>query len=95
MSYFVAQEEKGDNGTLHVQGYIVFKGNKRLTGCKKVIPEAHWERRKGTHDQARSYCTKPETSEGPPFEAGEPPSSKGKRNDLGDFMRSVDGGMHG
>jgi hypothetical protein len=94
MSYFVGQLEKGTEGTPHIQGYLIFKSNKRLTGCKKVIPEAHWERRKGTHEHARSYCMKEDTSEGPVFEAGEPPS-KGKRNDLHEFMKSVDNGMHG
>eukprot|EP01050_Picozoa_sp_SAG11_P009633 SAG11_NODE_920_length_6544_cov_10.456323_4_plen_184_part_00 len=66
----------------------------RLAGMKKIIPEAHWERRKGTHEQARSYCTKKDTRVGEPFEGGEQPKARqGKRSDLEAFKDSVKEGQ--
>ena len=86
MKYYVAQLEVGESGTPHIQGYLRMLKKVRMSAMKKLIPEAHWEVRKGTHKQARSYCMKtdtrkPDTS---PFEAGEPPA-RGKRNDLEEF----------
>lgn len=80
-TYCIWQLEKGDEGTLHYQGYIVFKSNKRLSAVKSVNPRAHWELRKGTHQQAVDYCSKQDTRVEGPWSYGEPPS-QGKRTDL-------------
>lgn len=57
---WIACEEYGDSGTRHLQGYVRFKGNYRLPALKKIIPEAHWENRKGSHMEAYNYCIKGE-----------------------------------
>ena len=54
--YCVWQLETGAEGTNHLQGYLVLEKKKRLRGMKKLNKEAHWEIRKGTHEQAKQYC---------------------------------------
>lgn len=82
VKYIVWQLEKGEEGTPHFQGYVVFHSNKTLTGAKKINQRAHWDIRRGTHEEARVYCTKEETRVDGPFEQGVPPITRGKRTDL-------------
>lgn len=58
-SYAIFQPELGESGTPHFQGYVEWpsKLKKRLSTVRKLIPQAHWEPRRGTRDQAREYCT--------------------------------------
>lgn len=66
-------------GTQHLQGYIVFKANKTLVGCKKVLPPGcHIEIAKGSTPENIRYCSK----EGTPYERGEAPLSKTKVAEL-------------
>ena len=80
--YVVYQLERGEEGTPHYQGYIVFYSNKTLAAVKKINPRAHWDLRRGTHDEARAYCTKEDTRIQPYVEKGVPPITRGKRTDL-------------
>lgn len=59
----VWQVERGEEGTPHVQGYIVLKEPRRLTWMKKRLPRAHLERRRGNHSQALQYVLKEQTRE--------------------------------
>lgn len=56
--YHVIGQEMGDSGTPHLQGFIIFKGAKRLSAMKKLNSRAHFEPARGTTDQAADYCQK-------------------------------------
>lgn len=62
ISFCVFQEEIGESGTPHLQGYIECTRSVRLTKLKKELsPFIHFEGRRGTAQQAVKYCTKEET----------------------------------
>lgn len=65
VQYMIFQEERGENGTLHWQGFLILKRKQRLSWLKRNInPRAHWEIAKGTNQEAADYCRKPETYTG-------------------------------
>lgn len=71
--YIVFGHEVGEEGTPHLQGYVHFDSNKRLSALKKFQQRAHWEPAKGSHQQNFDYCTK----DGKDIhERGDPPQSK-------------------
>lgn len=77
--YVVVGKEVGEAGTPHLQGYVYFKTLKSLKGLKKKVPKAHWEPRRGSHEQAREYCMK----DGDYLEEGVPPMSQQKKGECG------------
>lgn len=71
--YTIYGKEIGSSGTPHLQGYVYFKSQRTLSSLKKKISRAHWEVRRGTHDQAVQYCRK----DGDVTEYGVPPEQNG------------------
>ncbi len=58
----IYQVEQGEEGTIHLQGYLELQTPRQLEWIKaKLNQRAHWERRKGTRSQAILYCCKEET----------------------------------
>lgn len=101
------QLETGDSGTPHLQGYVAFTSNKRMTWLKKQChPRCHWENRKGNHEQAKHYNTKPHVGcecehckknrngrLAGPWDIGTVPESmRGKRTDMLSLKRKLDSG---
>lgn len=64
-----------DTGTPHLQGYVVFSQNYRLSRVIKLIP-GHIEVAKGDSASNIKYCSK----EGRHTVRGDPPASKGAHN---------------
>lgn len=58
MEYMVVGEEVGENGTPHVQGFVILKVRTRLSAMKKWMPRAHLELMRGNSEQAAEYCKK-------------------------------------
>lgn len=57
--YIVCEEEVGEHGTPHLQGYIKFKNAIRFTSLQnKFNGFAHLEVAQGTDNDNRNYCTK-------------------------------------
>ncbi len=71
--YYVFQEEKGDVGTPHFQGYLEFKRPQSFSLVTTDIFSgfAHVEARRGTREQARDYCKKEEGRVNGPWEHGD------------------------
>lgn len=93
-SYCVYQLERGENGTLHFQGYMEFDKKMRLSAVRKILARAHWEKRKGSQAEAIAYCSKLDTRENPgtePISLGEK-KKQGARNDLDACKEIIDGG---
>lgn len=58
-TYIVVGEEKGEEGTEHLQGYVELNGARTLQWCKRhVNARAHFEPRRGTGSEAATYCKK-------------------------------------
>lgn len=65
-----------ETGRPHLQGFVVFKNNKRLSALKKLNNRVHWEAkvRNSTYVQASDYCKK----DGDFVEFGSLPQNSGK-----------------
>lgn len=72
----VGKEVAPDTGTPHLQFAIFFKSQRSFASVCKKMPRAHWERMKGTQEQAAEYCKK----DGDFFEVGAfcTPKAKGE-----------------
>lgn len=78
-SYMVVGREVGAQGTRHLQGYAEWNSARRLSDLHNGIAEIHFERRRGTGEQAATYCKK----DGDFVEAGErSEDEQGHRSDL-------------
>lgn len=59
IKYLVFGRETGENGTPHLQGFIIWSKTRTLAWSKRQIsPRAHLEKARGTSHQASDYCKK-------------------------------------
>jgi len=82
--YLVFQVEKGEKGHEHIQGYVELTTAQRMTWLKaNLTPTAHFEKRRGTREEARAYCMKEDTRISGPYEFGQwDIGGQGARTDL-------------
>lgn len=80
----IFQKEKGEQGTEHYQGYVELAKRNRLSFLRSRLSDvAHYERRRGTAQQAIDYCSKEDTRVSGPYDFGEfTLDEPGQRNDL-------------
>lgn len=84
--YICGQLEQGAH--LHVQGYVQLKRSQRLSAVRNLVSDtAHFERQRGTNQQARDYCMKEDETTVPgtfveygKFRPGK--TGQGARNDV-------------
>lgn len=76
-TYIIIGDEKGENGTPHLQGYVEFADAHSMSAIKKTLSRAHLEISKGNAEHNKAYCSKEKTL----FEDGKP-KRQGKRNDI-------------
>lgn len=98
MQYLVYQEEIGESGTYHFQGYCEFINQQSLGPVKSLLggDTVHIEPRRGSQEQAISYCKAQFNADGSekrlvhtePYEEGTP-RQQGKRVDLIAFKDAV------
>ncbi len=81
--YFAYQLERCPRtGKHHIQGYVILTRKTRLDRVRRLLGNnPHVETRKGTHDEAASYNTKPESRIDGPWVWGTGPA-QGTRSDL-------------
>lgn len=81
--YLIYQLEAGVNNTPHLQGYIELKAKRTLNGVRRLIPDAHWEIRRGSRVSARDYCRKLASQLSPAVEFGTwVDGEQGRRTDI-------------
>lgn len=81
--YMIVGDEEGDEGTPHLQGYVMFTAPRSFNAIKKQMPRAHIEAAKGSPQQNVEYCSKQKIL----FEIGERPK-QGRRTDV-EHIREV------
>lgn len=59
--YACGQIEEGDSGTMHIQVYTEWQTSLRRSEVVKRAGNGHWEARRGTRTDARTYCRKSDT----------------------------------
>lgn len=97
--YMVFQYEMGERQTVHIQGYVVFGSRKRLSAVRSSFAplNPHLEVRRGSHSEAKGYCSKADTRVAGPYEFGDdsgiPEGGRGSRSDLKGVMDMIKGGV--
>lgn len=76
--YVNGQLEKGSEGTVHIQYFLHFASNKRLSALKKVCAKSHFEPVKYDNG-ASDYCLKEDTRVEGPWEFGLKPAQLNKK----------------
>lgn len=92
-TFVVFQEECGESGTRHFQGYAEFSTSVSWSQFALHALQSHCEARRGSQEQAVAYASKDDTRVAGPWRWGEPRVSRqGARNDLKAFISDVRNG---
>ncbi len=93
--FVILQEEKGENGTTHFQGYLEMKKARKMVTMKNMFgARYHWAARRGTQAQAIAYCRKADTRvEGGLQLTYGTPKRAGKGGDFSAAIHAIKNGM--
>lgn len=92
IKYMQWQLERGDNGTPHYQGFVIFNQSYDLAYLKRHFnSRAHWEHMRGKIQDNEEYTSKDEGRLDGPFTVGTRPA-QGTRNDLAAVQQAIDAG---
>lgn len=85
--WLIFGKEKGESGTPHLQGAIIWHNPRTLSAIKKTpgLARAHIEEMRGQPCDSKAYCSKEDPN---PFEIGIMPTP-GKRNDIHDVVQQI------
>lgn len=88
--YYIFQKEVcPETQREHLQGYVILKQRCRLSTFVRRF-KCHAELRKGSHSQAKTYCSKEETRVAGPWSGGvEQINEGGRRRDLQEFTTAI------
>lgn len=89
--YLIWQKERGELGTVHLQGFVVWDNARTLSYCRCKSSRAHWEIARGTLEQNKKYCSKEEGREDGPWIRGHEPRP-GTRSDILEATAMIDEG---
>jgi len=93
LRYAVGQIEEGAEGTRHFQAYVELTTPVRFSAFKKTcLTDGHYEKRKGSRDQARDYCMKADTRKEGPWEFGRWELEQGRRTDIEGVTSMIEAG---
>jgi len=67
---FIFQQERGETGTPHLQGYAEFRPKLRLSSLVRIFPGCHWEVARGDRESNVAYCSKLDSRDGDLFQHG-------------------------
>lgn len=79
--YATGQLEKGSEGTAHIQYFVQYKDQKRISNLKKICKQSHFEAVKANNG-ADDYCNKEDTRVEGPWTFGIKPARLNKKGDL-------------
>lgn len=86
IKYGVCGRETGENGTPHLQGFVICVQPKRLSFLRRFLSgRAHFEIARGSSQQASDYCKKENDFD----EYGSLPNQQGHRTDIDQFKMWV------
>ncbi len=84
-TYHIFGKEVGESKTPHLQGFIHFPNARSFNAIRKDLFHAHIEPRRGTPEQASTYCKKDDKDA---FEKGTIPQP-GRRTDLESLVKDL------
>lgn len=93
VTLLVWQAERGEQGTLHLQGYVKTRASVSMGAVKRLLDanEIHLEQARGQEKQCIDYCTKEDTRVEGPWRLGEE-VSQGARTDIANMAKlAMDG----
>lgn len=92
--FLVFQTEQGDEGTVHLQGYLELRGTARVASVKRLLgsDRYHLEVRHGSQREAIDYCRKADSRVEGPWGCWGTPAQQGSRSDLEAIRMRIRGG---